>query len=314
MRDIEQNLYEITLDQFDEMDPQHTFSKDYMKKKQRMLKTLRSGRSITPYPAARRVAASLLIAGIAVPATIYAATSIYHVNFEKNAETPERMDVVLTKEGAKSTELQEPSTEWWQRSDSTIAQDDPEPHEIRQVVSKMVQEENGERIFVPMIQTIIIQNGKETITEEPVSADDNVCYIELDNLPDDVAYSIDIGKYVSSKGSDRGISPYLVKLENRDAMEFSYEGIQDSKEMEINGHKAYILSKGTDLKYNREIGIIFEEEDLMIGMFVGRGFSEEELTQIMKGARIVRYTEGDRNYKPTGYGNWIVEQRWSEEP
>ena len=114
---------------------------------------------------------------------------------------------------------------------------------------------------------------------------------------------------MSSKGSDRGISPYLVKLENRDAMEFSYEGIQDSKEMEINGHKAYILSKETDLKYNREIGIIFEEEDLMIGMFVGRGFSEEELTQIMKGARIVRYTEGDRNYKPTGYGNWIVEQR-----
>ena len=314
MRDIEQNLYEITLDQFDEMDPQHTFSKDYMKKKQRMLKTLRSGRSITPYPAARRVAASLLIAGIAVPATIYAATSIYHVNFEKNAETPERMDVVLTKEGAKSTELQEPSTEWWQRSDSTIAQDDPEPHEIRQVVSKMVQEENGERIFVPMIQTIIIQNGKDTITEEPVSADDNVCYIELDNLPDDVAYSIDIGKYVSSKGSDRGISPYLVKLESRDAMEFSYEGIQDSKETEINGHKAYILSKGTDLAYSREVGILFEEEDLMIGMFVGRGFSEEELTQIMKGARIVRYTEGDRNYKPTGYGNWIVEQRWSEEP
>ena len=92
-------------------------------------------------------------------------------------------------------------------------------------------------------------------------------------------------------------------------MEFSYEGIQDSKETEINGHKTYILSKETDLKYNREIGIIFEEEDLMIGMFVGRGFSEEELTQIMKGARIVRYTEGDRNYKPTGYGNWIVEQR-----
>ena len=314
MRDVEPDLYEITLDQFDEMDPQHTFSKEYMKKRHRMLKNLRSGRSISPYPATRRVAASLLIAGIAVPATIYAATSIYHVNFEKNAETPERMDVVLTKEGAKSTELQEPSTEWWQRSDSTIAQDDPEPHEIRQVVSKMVQEENGERIFVPMIQTIIIQNGKETITEEPVSADDNVCYIELDNLPDDVAYSIDIGKYVSSKGSDRGISPYLVKLENRDAMEFSYEGIQDSKEMEINGHKAYILSKETDLKYNREIGIIFEEEDLMIGMFVGRGFSEEEFTQIMKGARIVRYTEGDRNYKPTGYGNWIVEQRWSEEP
>ena len=314
MRDVEPDLYEITLDQFDEMDPQHTFSKEYMKTRHRMLKNLRSGRSISPYPATRRVAASLLIAGIAVPATIYAATSIYHVNFEKNAETPERMDVVLTKEGAKSTELQEPSTEWWQRSDSTIAQDDPEPHEIRQVVSKMVQEENGERIFVPMIQTIIIQNGKETITEEPVSADDNVCYIELDNLPDDVAYSIDIGKYVSSKGSDRGISPYLVKLENRDAMEFSYEGIQDSKEMEINGHKAYILSKETDLKYNREIGIIFEEEDLMIGMFVGRGFSEEELTQIMKGARIVRYTEGDRNYKPTGYGNWIVEQRWSEEP
>ena len=314
MRDVEPDLYEITLDQFDEMDPQHTFSKEYMKKRHRMLKNLRSGRSISPYPATRRVAASLLIAGIAVPATIYAATSIYHVNFEKNAETPERMDVVLTKEGAKSTELQEPSTEWWQRSDSTIAQDDPEPHEIRQVVSKMVQEENGERIFVPMIQTIIIQNGKETITEEPVSADDNVCYIELDNLPDDVAYSIDIGKYVSSKGSDRGISPYLVKLENRDAMEFSYEGIQDSKEMEINGHKAYILSKETDLKYNREIGIIFEEEDLMIGMFVGRGFSEEELTQIMKGARIVRYTEGDRNDKPTGYGNWIVEQRWSEEP
>ena len=314
MRDIEQNLYEITLDQFDEMDPQHTFSKDYMKKKQRMLKTLRSGRSITPYPAARRVAASLLIAGIAVPATIYAATSIYHISFEKNEETPERMDVVLMKEGAKSTELQEPSTEWWQRSDSTIAQDDPEPHEIRQVISKMIQEKNGERIFVPMIQTIIIQNGKETITEEPVSADDNVCYIELDNLPDDVAYSIDIGKYVSSKGSDRRISPYLVQLENRDAMEFSYEGIQDSKEMEINGHKAYILSKGTDLAYSREVGILFEEEDLMIGMFVGRGFSEEELTQILKGARIVRYTEGDRNYKPTGYGNWIVEQRWSEEP
>ena len=258
--------------------------------------------------------ASLLIAGIAVPATIYAATSIYHVNFEKNAETPERMDVVLTKEGAKSTELQEPSTEWWQKSDSTIAQDDSEPHVIRQKISKMIQEKNGERIFVPMIQTIIIQNGKETITEEPVSADDNVCYIELDNLPDDVAYSIDIGEYVSSKGSDRRISPYLVKLENRDAMEFSYEGIQDSKEMEINGHKAYILSKGTDLAYSREVGILFEEEDLMIGMFVGRGFSEEELTQIMKGARIVRYTEGDRNYKPTGYGNWIVEQRWSEEP
>ena len=309
MRDIEQNLYEITLDQFDEMNPQHTFSKEYMKKRHRMLKNLRSGRSISPYPATRRVAASLLIAGIAVPATIYAATSIYHVNFEKNAETPERMDVVLTKEGAKSTELQEPSTEWWQRSDSTIAQDDPEPHEIRQVVSKMVQEENGGRIFVPMIQTITIENGKETITEEPVTADDNVCYVELDTLPDDVAYSIDIGKYVSSKGSDRGISPYLVKLENRDAMEFSYEGIQDSKEMEINGHKAYILSKGTDLAYSREVGILFEEEDLMIGMFVGRGFSEEELTQILKGARIVRYTEGDRNYKPTGYGNWIVEQR-----
>ena len=119
---------------------------------------------------------------------------------------------------------------------------------------------------------------------------------------------------MSSKGSDRRISPYLVKLENRDAMEFSYEGIQDSKEMEINGHKAYILSKGTDPAYSREVGILFEEEDLMIGMFVGRGFSEEELTQIMKGARIVRYTEGDRNYKPTGYGNWIVEQRWSEEP
>ena len=309
MRDVEPDLYEITLDQFDEMDPQHTFSKEYMKKRHRMLKNLRSGRSISPHPATRRVAASLLIAGIAVPATIYAATSIYHVNFEKNAEAPERMDVVLTKEGAKSTELQEPSTEWWQRSDSTIAQDDPEPHEIRQVVSKMIQEKNGERIFVPMIETTIIQNGKETITEEPVSADDNVCYIELDNLPDDVAYSIDIGKYVSSKGSDRGISPYLVKLENRDAMEFSYEGIQDSKEMEINGHKAYILSKGTDLAYSREVGILFEEEDLMIGMFVGRGFSEEELTQILKGARIVRYTEGDRNYKPTGYGNWIVEQR-----
>ena len=258
--------------------------------------------------------ASLLIAGIAVPATIYAATSIYHISFEKNADTSERMDVVLTKEGAKSTELQEPSTEWWQKSDSTIAQDDSEPHVIRQKISKMIQEKNGERIFVPMIQTIIIQNGKETITEEPVSADDNVCYIELDNLPDDVTYSIDIGKYVSSKGSDRGISPYLVKLENRDAMEFSYEGIQDSKEMEINGHKAYILSKGTDLAYSREVGILFEEEDLMIGMFVGRGFSEEELTQILKGARIVRYTEGDRNYKPTGYGNWIVEQRWSEEP
>ena len=314
MRDTEQNLYEITLDQFDEMDPQHTFSKEYMKKRHRMLKNLHSGRRISPYPAIRRVAASLLIAGIAVPATIYAATSIYHISFEKNEETSERMDVVLTKEGAKSTELQEPSTEWWQRSDSTIAQDDPEPHEIRQVVSKMVQEENGERIFVPMIQTIIIQNGKETITEEPISADDNVFYIELDNLPDDVAYSIDTGKYVSSKGSDRRISPYLVKLENRDAMEFSYEGIQDSKEMEINGHKAYILSKGTDLAYSREVGILFEEEDLMIGMFVGRGFSEEELTQIMKGARIVRYTEGDRNYKPTGYGNWIVEQRWSEEP
>ena len=224
------------------------------------------------------------------------------------------MDVVLTKEGAKSTELQEPSTEWWQKSDSTIAQDDSEPHVIRQKISKMIQEKNGERIFVPMIQTIIIQNGKETITEEPVSADDNVCYIELDNLPDDVAYSIDIGKYVSSKGSDRRISPYLVKLENRDAMEFSYEGIQDSKEMEINGHKAYILSKGTDPAYSREVGILFEEEDLMIGMFVGRGFSEEELTQILKGARIVRYTEGDRNYKPTEYGNWIVEQRWSEEP
>ena len=258
--------------------------------------------------------ASLLIAGIAVPATIYAATSIYHISFEKNADTSERMDVVLTKEGAKSTELQEPSTEWWQKSDSTIAQDDSEPHVIRQKISKMIQEKNGERIFVPMIQTIIIQNGKETITEEPVSADDNVCYIELDNLPDDVAYNIDIGKYVSSKGSDRRISPYLVKLENRDAMEFSYEGIQDSKEMEINGHKAYILSKGTDLAYSREVGILFEEEDLMIGMFVGRGFSEEELTQILKGARIVRYTEGDRNYKPTGYGNWIVEQRWSEEP
>ena len=258
--------------------------------------------------------ASLLIAGIAVPATIYAATSIYHISFEKNADTSERMDVVLTKEGAKSTELQEPSTEWWQKSDSTIAQDDSEPHVIRQKISKMIQEKNGERIFVPMIQTIIIQNGKETITEEPVSADDNVCYIELDNLPDDVAYSIDIGKYVSSKGSDRRISPYLVKLENRDAMEFSYEGIQDSKEMEINGHKAYILSKGTDPAYSREVGILFEEEDLMIGMFVGRGFSEEELTQILKGARIVRYTEGDRNYKPTGYGNWIVEQRWSEEP
>ena len=139
MRDIEQNLYEITLDQFDEMNPQHTFSKEYMKKRHRMLKNLRSGRSISPYPATRRVAASLLIAGIAVPATIYAATSIYHVNFEKNAETPERMDVVLTKEGAKSTELQEPSTEWWQRSDSTIEQDDPEPHEIRQVISKMIQ-------------------------------------------------------------------------------------------------------------------------------------------------------------------------------
>ena len=258
--------------------------------------------------------ASLLIAGIAVPATIYAATSIYHISFEKNADTSERMDVVLTKEGAKSTELQEPSTEWWQKSDSTIAQDDSEPHVIRQKISKMIQEKNGERIFVPMIQTIIIQNGKETITEEPVSADDNVCYIELDNLPDDVAYSIDIGKYVSSKGSDRRISPYLVKLENRDAMEFSYEGIQDSKEMEINGHKAYILSKGTDPAYSREVGILFEEEDLMIGMFVGRGFSEEELTQILKGARIVRYTEGDRNYKPTEYGNWIVEQRWSEEP
>ena len=75
------------------------------------------------------------------------------------------------------------------------------------------------------------------------------------------------------------------------------------------GQKAYILSKGTDLAYSREVGILFEEEDLMIGMFVGRGFSEEELTQILKGARIVRYTEGDRNYKPTGYGNWIVEQR-----
>ena len=314
MRDIEQNLYEITLDQFDEMDPQHTFSKDYMKKKQRMLKTLRSGRSITPYPAARRVAASLLIAGIAVPATIYAATSIYHVNFEKKAETPERMDVVLTKEGAKSTELQEPSTEWWQRSDSAIAQDDPEPHEIRQVVSKMVQEENGERIFVPMIQTIIIQNGKETITEEPVSADDNVCYIELDNLPDDVSYNIDVGTYASVKETNRGIIPYLVKLENRDAMEFSYEGIQDSKETEINGHKAYIFSRGTDLAYSREVGIIFEEEDLMVGMFVGSGFSEEELTQIMKGAKIVRYIDGDRNYKPTREENCRLEQRWSEEP
>ena len=208
------------------------------------------------------VFAAVLALTIMIPAAVYAVTNLYKVYFVEDKDT-EHITVVLERDGTESSSVDTSSSETADKTPDTC---------------------------------IVLQTDPDGTTRYIPSSEGTYYFLSFQYLPDGVRQlDGDISKYGSDRGN-MGISPELVKLEGRQKLELPYAHAVGARSFEVNGYSCYIVYKPIYYNYDKEVGMILEDQDLLLEMFVGSDLSENEIEKILSGVRIDK-----KDYCEEGY-------------
>ncbi len=250
-------------------------------KKRDNAKTMKSGKARFV-----QAAAVVLSVGVIAPSSVYAAQRLYQMHLDKENY---KVDVVIQKNEEISDQKKIPGN-----STETITAD----------------AEN------------LVQNAKETanFTFGKAGSVDVLAYYkpEFTYLPEGLEpFPGDRDKFYDPKyteGKEAGthsLSPCLTILDTEDEVTTSVLYALSYKQLEVNGHSAYIVHKDEPYEMD-EAGILFEEEHCLLEFYVGKSYSEDEIIKIMEGVKMVpdpereyttalRYSEGGRTESSEEY-------------
>lgn len=93
-------------------------------------------------------------------------------------------------------------------------------------------------------------------------------------------------KLEEETGEDYVVRPELMRLDTEETVTLSIPYSVSSKQLEINGHSAYIAHKDDSFEMN-EAGILFDEERCLMNFWFGKGYSDEEIIKVLEGVRLV---------------------------
>lgn len=198
-----------------------------------------------------KVAAILLMAGVVVPSSVYAAQKLYRMQLERENY---RTDVVIKKNGGAEENKDGPAL----------------------AVSEGGTEKAG------------VQESMQDSTEEAGYYKPVYSYLPegAETFPGGGPDMFDNPKLAEETGEDYILRPELLRLDTEDTVTWSVPYSVSSEQIEVNGHSAYIVHKDDSFEMN-EVGILFEEERCLLNFWVGKGYSDEEIIKVLEGVSLV---------------------------
>ncbi len=116
---------------------------------------------------------------------------------------------------------------------------------------------------------------------------------------------------LATQTNDETLSTLLIKMSDNNNLETLYT--KNTEELEISGHKVWIINKGGQFNndMDREVYIFFEEEGYALLLFVGQKIPDDELKKIIAGMKLIESTPDYASYvteandffdtEPSGY-------------
>lgn len=203
-----------------------------------------------------------------IPVTIFAISSLYRISVRKGEDRDGYMTVVVAQERTSSTEE---NTGFEPTEESTTI--------IWQTVIEVQENPDGSFRYFPRKEAWIEEGNQRTRIEVDMSKED-FYFLTFSYLPEGIRRNpLEPQKYETVSG-DLGITPVLVILDEEQKWEFPYRGGIGVKTFEVNGHSAFAVYKENGFC---EIGMLLEDQNLMLDMFVGKEISEEEIEKILAG-------------------------------
>lgn len=213
-------------------------------------------------------AAVICILVMLVPVTIFAVSSLYWISFKKDTNSESYLTVVVAQERISSTEE---NTGFDPTEESTTI--------IWQTVIEVQENPDGSFRYFPRKEAWIEKGNQRTRIEADMSKED-FFFLTFSYLPEGILRNtLEPQKYETVSG-DLGITPVLVILDEEQKWEFPYRQGTDVKIFEVKGHSAFTVYKTNGFC---EVGMLLEDRNLMLDMFVGKEISEEEIEKILAG-------------------------------
>lgn len=207
-----------------------------------------------------------------IPVTIFAVTSLYKISFRKDENRDGYLTVVIAKDKISSTGTVtsfEPSAE-----SETI---------FWETIIEVQENPDGSFRYFPRKQAWI-GKGDHKRRIDVDQSEQSFYFLTFTYLPKGVqTCPEEPSKYKTDTG-ELAISPLLITLGEEQKWEFPYRQGNEVKTFAVNGHSAFAVYKTKEEGFC-EIGMILEDQNLMLDMFVGNEISDsqEEIEKILAG-------------------------------
>lgn len=205
-----------------------------------------------------------------IPVTIFAVTSLYKISFRKDENQEGYLTVLVAKGTSLSTET---LTGFEQPVESATVS--------WQTIIEVQENPDGSFRYFPKKEAWIEEGERRTRIDVDMSKE-SFYFLTFSYLPKGVRlYPENPSNYVMATG-ELAISPLLIILDEEQNWEFPYRQGNAVKTFEVNGHSAFAVYKE---KGFCELGMLLEDQNLMINMFIGNEISEseEEIEKILAG-------------------------------
>lgn len=204
-----------------------------------------------------------------IPVTIFAVTSLYKISFRKDENRDGSLTVVIEKEKTSSD------------MSTSIESAEVSATIVWNTIIEVQENPDGSFRYYPRKEAWI-KEGDQKKRIDIDQSEQSFYFLSFTYLPEGIRRSLEEPQKYETVTGELAITPILIILYEEQKWEIPYLTGKGAKAFEVNGHSAFAVYKENGKGFC-EIGMVLEDRNLLLDMFVGREISKEEIEKILAG-------------------------------